>query len=67
MSGLDLAFEGALLFVWLLVFFALLSTAAEIAEWAYRRYQQYSRSREDLLPPPNVRSQRRPQQWRVPL
>jgi len=66
-SGPDLAFEGALLFVWLLLAFAAVSTLGELAEWAYRIYRQHRRGRFDVLPPPNVRSQRAPRKWRVPL
>lgn len=66
MNSPDLAFEGLLLFVWLLIGFALLSSLGAIFERLYGMYERNRENRE-LLPPPNVRSQRRARQWRVPL
>lgn len=67
MSPSDFAFESALLFVWLLIGFALVSSLGAAFEWLCGMYQRSRRNRRELLPPPNTRTVVRRRGWNVPL
>lgn len=64
---METAFEGIVVFSALLVAFGILATVGGIVEFFANLLEHRRHSRRDLLPPPNVRSQRRARQWRVPL
>jgi len=67
MNSSDVAFEGFLLFVWLLIGFALLSSLGAAAEWLYAIYQRHRRDRREVLPDPHPRTVVRRRGWQVPM
>lgn len=62
----DVAFESALLFVSLLIGFAVLSTLGAIFEFVLRLYERSRSDYREVLPPPNPRTIVR-RRWNVPL
>jgi|LauGreDrversion4_2_1035121.scaffolds.fasta_scaffold17508_7 hypothetical protein len=63
----DFAFQSALLFVWLLIGFALLATLGAIFEFVLQLYERSRTDDREVLPPPNPRTIVRRRGWNVPL
>lgn len=66
---METAIEGIAVFAALLVGFGIVATLGGIVEFILNLIDTRRRNhrRRELLPPPNVRSQRRGRTWRVPL